>query len=167
MSSQAASILLGTAGLTVAALVALSLSTSRGMPAAVVAPVQRLTLLGVVIHGGHFAEEYVTGFYRRFPELLGLVSWPASFFVGFNVAWMTIWLCCIPALRRFPRAAGLPVWFLAIASAANGVVHPLLALATGGYFPGLWTSPLTGLLGLVLLRTLLAGPERRGATPTT
>jgi hypothetical protein len=51
-----------------------------------------------------------------------------------------------------------PVWFLAIASAANGVVHPILSLIVAGYFPGLWTSPLAGLLGAALLRTLLAPP---------
>jgi len=45
---------------------------------------------------------------------------------------------------------------LAIAGAANGVAHPLMSVAVGGYFPGLATSPLIGVLGVVLLRRLLA-----------
>jgi hypothetical protein len=36
----------------------------------------------------------------------------------------------------------------------NGVAHPLLSVATGGYFPGLFTSPVVGGIGLVLLSRL-------------
>ena len=39
------------------------------------------------------------------------------------------------------------VWFLAIASALNGIAHPVLSMMGGGYFPGLLTSPLVGILG--------------------
>jgi hypothetical protein len=48
-----------------------------------------------------------------------------------------------------------PLWFLGIACALNGLAHPLLALRSGGYFPGLITSPLVGVAGVLLLwRTL-------------
>jgi len=46
------------------------------------------------------------------------------------------------------------IWFLAIASAVNGVAHPVLSLVSGGYFPGLWSSPLVGVAGVFLLRAL-------------
>jgi hypothetical protein len=35
----------------------------------------------------------------------------------------------------------------------NGVAHPLLSVATGGYFPGLDTSPVIG-IGVALLSRL-------------
>ena len=38
------------------------------------------------------------------------------------------------------RSAG----FLAIGMVLNGIVHPLLSVRAGGYFPGLVTSPLVG-----------------------
>ncbi|MCP5090226.1 MAG: hypothetical protein GY949_04810, partial [Gammaproteobacteria bacterium] len=41
-------------------------------------------------------------------------------------------------------------WFLAIAGMLNGVAHPLLAIAAGGYFPGLITSPFIGAAGVWL-----------------
>jgi len=52
------------------------------------------------------------------------------------------------------RAALFPLWFLAIASLANGVAHPLLSVQAGRYFPGLFTSPLVGVAGLALLRQM-------------
>jgi hypothetical protein len=155
---QLQSILIGTAGLTVAALAAVALACTRGVPVASRPAAARLVALGVLVHGCHFAEETFTGFHVQFPELLGLTPWPLSFFVAFNLTWIAIWLASIPALRRIPRTVAFPVWFLAIASAANGVVHPILSLIVAGYFPGLWTSPLAGLLGAALLRTLLAPP---------
>ena len=154
MGAELQSILIGTLGLAVAAAVALALALARGVPAAALATVRRLTLLGVLAHLAHFAEETSTAFYQRFPELLGLAPWPLPFFVSFNVAWVALWLASIHLLGRFPRAAGFPVWFLAIASAANGVVHPLLAVMVAGYFPGLWTSPLVGVAGVLLWRGL-------------
>lgn len=152
MPEPLVSILIGTAGLSVAALVALALAIARGIPS--VDSAKRWSLLAVAVHAGHFAEEAQTGFYVRFPELLGLTPWPLSFFVVFNLLWIGVWVACIRVLGRWPRAAGFPIWFLALASAANGIVHPLLAWLAGGYFPGLWTSPAAGLAGIALLRAL-------------
>ncbi len=45
----------------------------------------------------------------------------------------------------------------------NGVVHPLLAVASGGYFPGLWSSPLVGIVGVLLLRALGSFSRQREA----
>jgi hypothetical protein len=36
----------------------------------------------------------------------------------------------------------------------NAIWHPLLCLATGGYFPGLFTSPFAGIIGVMLLSRL-------------
>ncbi len=96
------------------------------------------------------------GFHHRYPELLGLKPWPLEFFVSFNVTWLLVWLLCLMGLRRHLRAALFPLWLLGIACVVNLVAHPLMALADGRYFPGLWTSPLAGLVGMPLLGRLAA-----------
>jgi len=155
MTSAALSVLLGTLGLTLAALVALTLAYSRpGVADEHVAKVRRIATIGVVVQAGHFGEEYLQQFYLRFPAQLGLAPWPEGFFVFFNLMWLVVWVFAIASLARFPRFGVFPLWFLAIASVANGVFHPLLSLASRGYFPGFWSSPLVGILGVVLVRDL-------------
>jgi hypothetical protein len=63
-------------------------------------------------------------------------------------------------MRR--RAALFPLWFLAIGGVANGLAHPSFSLRTGGYFPGLVTSPLVGFASLLLLRRLARAGDARG-----
>jgi hypothetical protein len=75
--------------------------------------------------------------------------------VVFNVSWLLIWLISIPAAASSRRFAEWPLWFLAFALVLNGVVHPILALGTGGYFPGLLTTPLVAAGGFFFLRCLL------------
>ena len=101
--------------------------------------------LATVIQSTHFIEEAVTGFHERFPALLGLPSMPFSFFMVFNLAWIAIWIASIPGLRAARPAAFFAAWFLAIAGVINGIGHPLMAIAVGGYFPGLVSSPFIGL----------------------
>ncbi len=93
----------------------------------------------------HFVEESVTGFHERFPALLGFPSMSFSFFVAFNLIWIAIWIASIPGLRSARPAAFFAAWFLAIAGMLNGIGHPLMAVAAGGYFPGLLSSPFIGL----------------------
>ena len=165
MASEFSSVMVGTSGLTVAAIISMLLAVSRGSISTSKVPgVKRLTLLGVLLHVCHFGEEYWTQYYIRFPEFLGLRPWSATFFAVFNLAWVTVWLGCIALLRSFPRLAIFPIWFLGIASAANGVYHPLLSLTKRGYFPGLWTSPVVGILGVVLLHTLTSSTSNPEAS---
>jgi len=118
-----------------------------------------VAIVAVGVQAVHFAEESTAGFYRDFPGLLGLAPWPPAFFVSFNLLWLVVWALGIRGVAARRRIWLFPLWFLGIASAANGVVHPLLAIRTGGYFPGLLTSPLVGVAGVVLLRRL-AGVTR-------
>lgn len=104
----------------------------------------RALALAVVVQSAHFAEEAATGFHDRLGELLGLPGMPLAFFVGFNLAWLGIWVASVPALRSAHRGAFFAAWFLAIAGMVNAVAHPLLALAARGYFPGLASSPVIG-----------------------
>lgn len=163
MNEELASIVRGTAGLAVAAVAALWLAWSRPprSGASVEADrVRRVAAVVIAMQTVHFVEEWHTGFHVRFPALLGLTPWSSAFFVAFNVGWLAIWLFSTAFLRAHPQLLSFPLWFLAIASVANGVVHPLASVMTDGYFPGLWSSPFVGALGVVLLRTLGAFRRR-------
>ena len=154
MSDTVRSILTGTAGLDVAAAVALILTVRR--PARATPP--NFLLLGWItlgIQSLHFVEEWLSGFGVRFPLLLGLNPWPETFFVSFNLAWLVIWAAALLTVVR-TRVALFPLWFLAIAAIANGLAHPLASLGTRGYFPGLVTAPLLGVAGVLLFARLLA-----------
>ena len=139
------------------AIVAVRLAHRRSSP--VEAATERIaaaTVLGfaTAIQSVHFAEEWVTGFHARFPALLGLDPMPLSFFVPFNLVWIAIWIVSIPFLRLGQRPAFFAAWFIAIGGMLNGVAHPMMAIASGGYFPGLITSPVIGLAGVILWRRL-------------
>ena len=158
MSDSLRSILLSTAVLQVLAVVALGLTILRRPgPEADSAALDRiisLFLVGITAQSIHFIEEFITGFYLRWPESLGLSPWSAEFFVSFNVSWIAIWVLSAAGLRAGIRAALFPTWFFAIGMTVNLVGHPLLALYAGGYFPGLWSSPVVGVLGVMLLNRL-------------
>jgi hypothetical protein len=164
------SILLGTTGVSVAALLALFLTVTRGR--AISSPSElraaaRVAGIAVVIQSAHFAEELATGFHRRFPEQLGLTAWSPYFFVSFNLFWLVVWVLSCRGLAAGRQPALAALWFLAIAGLVNGVAHPLLSVRAGSYFPGLITSPLLGAVGFLLLRRLAsvtrAPAEARGA----
>lgn len=158
MGGEFFSILLGTAGLSVAAVIAAWLTFSRSLP--VVGSIRLrvavvLAVIALLSQSAHFAEELLTGFPQRFPALLGLAPWSIRFFVSFNVFWIIVWGFSCWGVTAGRRLALCPLWFLAIASLANGVAHPLLSALAGGYFPGLFTSPLVGVMGFALVRELL------------
>jgi hypothetical protein len=113
-----------------------------------------LVLLGIAAQCLHFTEEFLTGFQVRAPRVLGLVPWSSEFFVTFNLVWLAVWMVSIVGIRHGIQIAFFPVWFFALAMTGNGVAHPLLSVATGGYFPGLFTSPVVGGIGLALLSRL-------------
>jgi hypothetical protein len=149
------SVLIGMSGLVIAAIAALLLTTGRADLAPEELPrVQRVASLTVVLQIGHLAEELTTHFFTRFPEFFGLTAWPLNFFLVFNAVWIAVWVLAIWRLPSWKRYATFPLWFLGIASAANGVIHPILALAASDYFPGLWTSPIVGTAGVVLVHRL-------------
>lgn len=157
MSEELRSFLQGTIPLDVLLLTALYLTLTRA--SGLSDPRVRRRMIGlfaaaIAIQCAHFAEEWATGFNVRFPELVGLYPWSQTLWASFNFVWIAIWCLSLLGLTAGWRAALFPVWFLALACAVNGVAHPLLALAAGGYFPGLWTSPIAGIMGLVLLPRL-------------
>lgn len=164
MSQSFRSELIGTAGLTVAAIAALLLTVFR-VPVASVAGGRRRTtalfVVGVLLQVVHFAEEYFTRFFERFPPLLGQSPWSPSFFAVFNLCWLAIWILAAFGFQAGHRWAFFPVWFFAIAAIVNGIAHPLLSLRTAGYFPGLVTSPLLAIIGVWLWLRLVAMTSTR------
>ncbi len=136
-----------------AAIAALILVLSRRSPPENVTErlaAARSLALAVGVQSGHFAEEAATGLHERLGPLLGLPGIPLSVFVVFNLTWLGIWVASVPGVRSARAVAFFAAWFLAIAGMFNGVAHPLLAIATGGYFPGLVSSPLIGIASVWL-----------------
>lgn len=118
----------------------------------------RLIVVGgsaILVQLLHFVEELRFGFATRFPDVFGLEPLAESAFVWFNVAWLVTWIASLAAVRRGVVVATCPLWFLGLASVLNLVAHPIVALRVNGYFPGLLTAPLSGALGIILIRELI------------
>jgi len=121
-------------------------------------------MAGVVLQAAHFTEELLTGFHQQFPAILGLAAWSPGLFTAFNLAWLAGWVMSIAALRRWPKTATFPLWFLGLAAVVNGLAHPLLSAATADYFPGTWSSLFLAIAGVYLLRELAAATRATAAT---
>ena len=158
MSENVRSMIFGPSVLYGVAIVALGLTIAR-KPAkdsrGAIDGIIGLYLIGIAFQCLHFTEEFVTGFYVRAPEFLGFVAWSSEFFVTFNLIWIALWLCGAVGIKKQMRIAYFPVWFFAIGMIGNAIWHPLLCLATRSYFPGLFTSPFAGVIGLILVSRLL------------
>ncbi|HSR70549.1 MAG TPA: HXXEE domain-containing protein [Acidobacteriota bacterium] len=136
------------------AVVITALRPPRSLGAAERLGLVELFLLGVACQCLHMLEEFLTGLHLVYPPLFGLAPLSGEFFVTFNVAAIALWVLAAAGILRGMSAAYFPVWFLALACCLNLVFHPLLSLYTGGYFPGLLTSPLVGLMGILITRRL-------------
>jgi len=123
----------------------------------------RMAVLTTILQAGHFLEEATTGLNLRLPELFGAAPLTMEFFVTANVVALVIWLVSAWALAQGSSGVLFPLWFLGVACVANAVIHPALSVATGGYFPGLITSPVVGAAGFFLLRGLARITQRSGA----
>jgi len=157
MNDDVQSLLLAPAGLYLLLFVALILTLARpSRPIAMDHRIQfvGLFLLGIACQCAHFTEEFATGFHQLFPLLFGLPPISGELFVGFNVFWLGIWAISAFGVLQGFRLALFPIWFFALAMCLNGIAHPLLSLWVQGYFPGLISSPLVGLVGLVIIRKL-------------
>lgn len=99
-------------------------------------------LIALAIQFLHFTEEYVYGFHYRVTELMeGMPPFSANVFVAFNMIAYCLFLLAGVGMYKGLKFPMIIVWFFTCAATiGNGVLHPLLALRVGGYFPGLFTS---------------------------
>ena len=105
MSETASSVIVGTAGLTLAFLVSLVLAIQRPPLAREYAlHLRSIAALSVAAQFLHFMEELANQFYVRFPELLGLTAWPATFFVVLNLSSVVVGILGIVLIRRLASA---------------------------------------------------------------
>jgi hypothetical protein len=139
-----------------AALAAAWLASSRspGESEDARASASRTLAVVTVLQGLHFSEESAGGFPESLGDLFGLPPMSFSFFLVFNLAWLAVWIVSVPGIRAGNRLAFFAAWFLAIAGVANGILHPVLAIFSWGYFPGLITAPFVGYAAYRLFRSL-------------
>lgn len=118
--------------------------------------------LVILAQAAHSVEEYRFRLYDVFAPARFVSSlFSSNLRVGFAIANAGIVLgglwCYWARVRTAHPSARAFAWFWAWLELANGVGHVLLAIALGGYFPGLGTAPLliaTALyLGARLTRT--------------
>lgn len=110
---------------------------------------------GLIVFLLHASEEYLHGFQRRLPALVGAERWTDGQFLTFNAVWMAVFVVAAWAVYRRRPLGILVVLFFALAGGVgNGVGHLLLAVSERGYFPGAWTAPFCLLVGGLLLHQL-------------
>ena len=106
----------------------------------------------------HVAEELLGGLHRALPDLFDRPAWSELRYLVFNGVWALVFLAAAITLRPGRPLPALIVLFFAFAGGVgNGILHLLLVLQQGAYFPGAWTAPLCLAVGVWLLR-LLYGP---------
>ncbi len=154
MKDGVQSFFIGTSGLLIVLVISAIITWSRKTPTKVaIESFQTVLVIAICFHLIHLTEETIYGFHEQFPVLLGLAPWPISLFLGFNIAWVIIWLISVFLIAP-NRVTITTFWFLALASVVNAFAHPALSILVGGYFPGLISSPGVGILGFVLIRKL-------------
>jgi len=117
-------------------------------------PVLRLYILSLAFFCTHFTEEYLTGFYRDFPGLLGM-EWSAQRFIVFNLVWLLIFaLSAFGVYRERSEAYVIVIFFALVGGILNGVSHIALSLLQWRYFPGTVTAPLMLASGILLFHRL-------------
>lgn len=106
----------------------------------------------------HFIEEYIGKFYILFPALFEMPPISKDEFVIFNLLAYAIFILGGIAIFRNARSFMLiPIFFILLGVMANGIVHVLLALWNGGYFPGLYSAIAYLFLGPFLLKLIQNG----------
>jgi hypothetical protein len=115
----------------------------------------------VLVQACHSIEEYRFRLWEALPParfvsgLFGLD--PAAGFALVNSALVGFGLWCflVPVRRSWPSGPAL-MWGWGLIEVVNGTAHLGLAVAAGGYFPGLYTAPLLTAAGAWLLYGLAA-----------
>jgi Protein of unknown function with HXXEE motif len=109
----------------------------------------------VILQTAHSIEEYFYALFDVFPParlVAGLVSADRSIgFIVVNVTFVLfgVWVYLVKVRPDQPAAAAW-MWPWVLVEIANGIVHPVMALLRGGYFPGVVTAPALGVVAAYL-----------------
>ena len=108
----------------------------------------RLAFLVLVLaQTAHSIEEYVFELYdvfrpARFVSSLVSDNLPLGFAIlNTGIVALGAW-CYLARVRPAHASARQWVWVWVIVEGANGIAHSVIALARGGYFPGVLTTPM-------------------------
>jgi hypothetical protein len=122
----------------------------------------------VLAQAAHSVEEYVTRLWEFFAParfVSGLVSDDLALgFVVVNASLVGfgLWCWAVPVRSGWRAARGL-AWFWALLELGNCIGHAILALSSGGYFPGAATAPLLLVLSVWLAALLVRDAQRSSA----
>jgi hypothetical protein len=105
----------------------------------------------------HFAEEFLTRFNERFPQLYGTRAFSPELFVSFNMAsYFVFVIACLLVFTKRLNFLLIPVlFFLVYGAIGNAITHTWWVVWQRGYFPGFYTAQLYWLLGPWALSRLL------------
>ena len=121
----------------------------------------------VITQVAHSVEEYVFRFYEVFPparllnELVPGLTRPGFIIFSALLALFGLW-CFLSSVHPGTKSARDWVWIWVVIELFNGLAHPVWAIATRGYVPGLATSPILFVLAAYLFHRLRATPEPSG-----
>ena len=113
------------------------------------------TSYAILAFVAHLVEETLSGLYESLPALFDRAPWSIARFLLFNATWLAIFVFAALALEAGKAWPALPLIFLAVAGGVgNGILHLLLVLRQGAYFPGAVTAPICLITGVWLLLQL-------------
>lgn len=125
-------------------------------------------LVLILAQAVHSIEEYAFRLFDIFAParfISGLLS--SELARGFAIANISLVLfgawCYLARVRPGSPSARAVAWSWALVELANGISHSLLALVTGGYFPGAATAPL--LIGTSVYLIMRLSAARAPAPP--
>lgn len=121
-------------------------------------------LIALAVQMLHFAEEVVMDFHIRLPALLGQEPYSLNALIIFNmVAYFFFILGGIAIYLKKMQFMVIPVFYIMMGVVVNAGGHILLALYTGGYFPGLWTALILAFLAPFVIRQMFHTSEMHKA----
>lgn len=157
MAGSVQSFLVGCAGLAALLAAAIVLWIARPIRRASKSRLESLSNVmawGIIFYVVHQIECFLGTFHVTLPQLFGWIAWPGSLYLAVQAGCVLIWLPSTAGIRHLNRAAFLPAWFFALVAMGLGFLVPVLALTVEGYFPGLMSSSLVGVMGALTLRQL-------------
>ena len=118
----------------------------------------------ILAQAAHSVEEYIARLYDVFAPARFISSFVsddrATGFAIANAALVLFGLWCyVSRVRTGRRSAAGWAWLWIVIEFGNGIGHPVLALARGGYFPGVITAPALLALSIYLALRMTQDPR--------